>query len=423
MNTKTQLSTVLVLSVISTPLFAAGSGSISGTQFNPAVSIILDGRYNDFDEQKLEFALPGFMVGGEAALPDKGFSSGHNELSMSANVDDKFYGKLTMALVEEGGSTEVELEEAWFETLGLGSGFSIKAGRFFSHLGYINQQHEHAYDFVDTPLVYQAMVGGKLIDTGVQLRWLAPTDFYLELGAELLTGKSFPGGDNADGNEGSTLFVKTGGDIGDSSSWQLGLSGYSAEFDVREGGGHDHGGEEAVADIELENGETDIFVVDFVYKWAPNGNPDQRNFKFQAEFFQREEKGEGLLEEGGDVATADHDGEQDGYYVSAIYQFMPRWRTGIRYDKLSADNQLTNFDEDVDGNGTVLEIDEFGKDTGLGPADHDPESLSVMLDYSHSEFSRLRFQLSDLELEKGSKESIFTVQYIMSLGAHGAHQF
>ena len=269
------------------------------------------------------------------------------------------------------------------------------------------------------------MVGGKLIDTGVQIRWLAPTDFYLEFGVEVLTGKSFPGGDNADGNQGNTLFVKTGGDIGDSSSWQLGLSGYSAEFDVREGGGHTHGGEEAGADIELENGETDIFVVDFVYKWSPNGNSDQRNFKFQAEFFQREERGEGRLEEGNDVATADYDGEQDGYYISAIYQFMPRWRAGIRYDKVSADNQLSNFvsmDGDLPTDGSP-DIDEFGADTGLGPADHDPESMSLMVDYSRSEFSRLRFQLSELELSKGNSESIFTIQYIMSLGAHGAHQF
>lgn len=424
MNNKTQLGVLLAVSAISCPLYAASGGSISGTDFNPAVSVILDGRYNDYDEQKLEFGLPGFMVGGEAGLAEKGFSTGHNELSLSANVDDKFFGKLTASLIEAEGATEVELEEAWFETMGLGQGITLKAGRFFSNLGYINQQHEHAYDFVDSPLVYQAMVGGKLIDTGVQARWLAPTDFYLELGAEILSGKSFPGGENTDGADGSTLFVKTGGDIGNSSSWQLGLSSYSTEFDVREGGGHHHGGaEEAGVDIELENGESDIFVVDFVYKWSPNGNSSQRNFKFQAEFFQREEKGEGLLAEAGDEATADYDGEQEGYYVSAIYQFMPRWRAGIRYDKISSDNKLSNFDGDADGDTNTLDVDEFGEDTGLGPVDHDPESLSLMVDYSRSEFSRLRFQLSDMELIKGNSDSIFTVQYIMSLGAHGAHKF
>ena len=424
MNKKMQSSAVLALSVLSAPLTAADPGYISGTQFNPAVSVILDGRYNEFDEQQLgDFALPGFMIGGEAGFPDKGFSTGHNELSLSANVDDKFYGKLTAAVVVEDGNTEVELEEAWFETLGLGYGFTIGAGRFFSRLGYLNQQHEHNFDFVDAPLVYQAMVGGKLIDEGVQFRWLAPTDFYLELGAEWLSGKSFPGGDNTDGNRGGTAYIKTGGDIGVSNSWQLGLSAYTADFNVREGGGHAHGGDEAGADIELENGETDIYVVDLVYKWAPNGNASDRNFKFQAEYFQREEKGEGRLDEGGDIATADYDGEQDGFYVSAVYQFIPRWRVGIRYDQLSSDNRLVNFNGNVDGNADTIDLDEFGEDTGLGPASHDPESVSLMLDYSHSEFSRLRFQVSNVELQQGNSEPIFTLQYIMSLGAHGAHKF
>lgn len=397
---------------------AQGTGKITGTEFNPAVSLILDGRYTSFDEKKLTgYELPGFMVGGEAGLPEKGFNTGHTELSLSANVDDKFYGKFTAAIVEEGGATELELEEAYLETLGLGNGFTIKGGKFFSGLGYLNQQHAHAYDFVDAPLVYQAMLGGKLIDTGVQVRWLAPTEFYLELGAEVTTGGTFPGGENVDGNKGNTFFVKTGGDINDSNSWQAGVSRYSTEFDVREGGGHVHGGGTAAADNELKNGESDVSVVDLVYKWAPDGNSSERSFKFQAEFFQRDEKGEAEFTEGANSAEANYDGEQDGFYVSAVYQFMPKWRAGVRFDQISSDNTITNF---VD-NG--IDADEFGEESGLGTADHDPESVSLMVDYSNSEFSRLRFQVSDVELQKGNNENIYSVQYIMSLGAHGAHKF
>lgn len=427
MNNKTHKLSVVALSCAAAfstnPAFA--QGKISGTEFNPAISLILDGRYTQFDEKVLSaYELPGFMVGGEAGLPSKGFSTGHNELGISANVDDKFYGKFTAAIVEEDGSTEVELEEAWFETLGLGNGFTVKGGKFFSGIGYLNQQHDHAYDFAGAPLVYNAMLGGKLIDTGLQARWLAPTDVYLELGAELTSGKTFPGGDNVDGNEGSTLFLKTGGDINDSNSWQLGLSHYASEFDVREGGGHAHGAGAAAADIELKNGETDISVVDLVYKWAPDGNSSERNFKFQAEFFQRDEKGAGELGENGDTAEADYDGEQDGFYVAAVYQFMPKWRAGVRYSQVSADNTLANF-VTTDGNadGESPDLDEFGEETGLGPAGHDPEELALMVDYSNSEFSRLRFQISDVELQKGQSENIYTIQYIMSLGAHGAHRF
>ena len=48
------------------------------------------------------------------------------------------------------------------QTTALGNGFTLKAGRFFSSIGYLNPQHAHAWDFVDAPLAYQALLGGQL---------------------------------------------------------------------------------------------------------------------------------------------------------------------------------------------------------------------------------------------------------------------
>ena len=66
--------------------------------------------------------------------------------------------------------------------------------------------------------------------------------------------------------------------------------------------------------------------------------------------------------------------------------------------------------------------DEFGEETGLGPAEADPEATSLMVDFSNSEFSRLRFQVTDYKFHEKS-DNVFSIQYIMSLGAHGAHSF
>ena len=409
--------TILVSCVAAMPAFAyaQGMGKISGNEFNPAISLILDGRYTDIDNETLE--LPGFQLGGEAGLPEKGFATGHNELVISANVDDKFYGQMTTAIVEEAGSVELELEEAFIETLGLGHGLTIRGGKFYSWIGYLNSIHDHAHDFADRPLVYDAMLGGHLTDTGVQLRWVAPTPFYLNLGAEVTTGSEFPGGDNDDNNNGLALFAKTGGDIGVSASWQLGASYYSSEFDTREAGGHQHGSGTTTADNELLNGEVDITGIDFVYKWAPNGNPKQTNFKFQAEYFVREEKGHAeFTEEGVGSAEADYSGEQEGFYLQAVYQFMPAWRVGLRYDRLKADNTITNF---VD-NG--IPLDEFLEESGLGTQAKDPERYSAMIDYSPSHFSRLRLQYSELDNGRDQNDMLM-LQYIMSLGAHGAHKY
>jgi len=46
-----------------------------------------------------------------------------------------------------------------------------------------------------------------------------------------------------------------------------------------------------------------------------------------------------------------------------------------------------------------------------------------MLDYSPSEFSRLRAQFAKDQSRQGLKDNQFFVQYIMSLGAHGAHSY
>ena len=123
----------LMLVALSNVAFAQSAGKISGNEFNPAISLILDAQYTDIDNSELE--LPGFQLGGEAGLPDNGFSLGHNELTISANIDDKFYGLTNIAIVYEDGDTVVELEEAYIETLKLGAGFTVKGGGFYSGIG------------------------------------------------------------------------------------------------------------------------------------------------------------------------------------------------------------------------------------------------------------------------------------------------
>src|SRR5678815_5931600 len=79
-----------------------------------------------------------------------------------------------------------------FRTLALPEGFTAKGGRFFSGFGYLNEVHAHAWDFIDQPLAYQAFFGGQFKQDGLQVKWLAPTDLFIELGAETGNGDAFP---------------------------------------------------------------------------------------------------------------------------------------------------------------------------------------------------------------------------------------
>ncbi|MEL6750079.1 MAG: TonB-dependent receptor [Pseudomonadota bacterium] len=412
---KRLISAAVLSAVAVTPAaWAESAGRISGNEFNPAISLILDGRYVDRDAGEL--SLPGFQLGGESGFPEQGFTTGHNELAMTANIDDTFYGALHAAIVQHAGETGLELEEAFIETLGLGHGVTIKGGRFFSGIGYLNAIHAHAHDFADRPLVYDALFGGHLADTGAQVRWVAPTEQYLSLGAEITSGSAYPSGENDSNDKGLGVFVKTGGDWDASSSWQLGASYYRAKFDKREAGAHAHGAETAAADNELLKGEVDVAGLDFVYKWAPNGNARHTNLKLQAEYFVRNEQAAAEFAEGSNSAEADYDGKQAGFYAQAVYQFQPGWRLGVRYDRLSAENTIANFSN----NG--IDLDEFLEESGLG-AEGNPNRTSLMLDYAPSHFSRIRLQYSKLDNGHDEKHDMLMLQYVMSLGSHGAHTF
>ena len=339
--------------------------------------------------------IPGFAYGGEAGLITEGLSLGETEIDISANVDDKFTAWLTLPVAIEDGEAVVEVEEAWVETTALPAGLSARFGRFFSGIGYLNEKHLHAWDFADQPLPYQVFLGDQYIDDGLQLRWIAPTPLYLEFGAELMRGERFPaaGADNS-GAGSYSLFANVGGDIGSDHSWLVGVSHLDASAIDRPSGDED--------DPALFTGDASVSSAHFVWKWAENGNWKQRNFVVQSELLWRSEDGIYTLPGSAPLA---YDDTQFGWYLQAVYQPFPRWRFGTRIDGLSADNPGAQFA------GTMLEV----------PAD-DPMRFSLMADWSNSEFSRLRLQYTRDEASALHGHQ-FGLQYIHSIGAHGAHSF
>ena len=370
----------------------AGTGTGSS---NPDLGVIFQGQAWNYKNDPDDYQIPGFPLGGEAGPKPEGLALGEIEINISANVDDKFTAWLTAPLIIEDGEAGIEIEEAWVETLAMPAGLSLRMGRFFSNIGYLNDIHSHNWDFADQPLVYQAFLGSKYIDDGVQLRWLAPTDLYIELGAEVARGARYPAGGAGRSGFGSFAFhARTGGDVGFSNSWQAGISYLQADANERESGSED--------DPLMFTGASDLMMAEFVWKWAPNGNNRQRNFIFQTEFMWRNEDGNYALSDGRVLL---YDTDQQGLYMQAVYQPFPRWRFGIRYDQLSSDNPGYEF-----------------VGTPLMPTADKPRRYSIMTDWSNSEFSRLRLQYT-LDQSGFYDDNQWGLQYIFSIGAHGAHSF
>ncbi|MFP5406869.1 MAG: hypothetical protein ACLGHY_11220, partial [Gammaproteobacteria bacterium] len=391
-------------------LDAGGAAAASQSAFNPAISVILNGTYANLSRDPEAYKLQGFIPSGDGAGPGRrSFQLGESELWLSANIDPTFSGRLTLALA---GDNSVSVEEALFERQGVFKGATLSGGRFLSSIGYLNSQHAHAWDFVDAPLVYQAFFGGQLKTDGVGLRWLAPTERFIEFGAELGSGTSFPGNDTHRNGIGSTaLFAHVGDDIGDSASWRAGISMLRTRAVDRT---YSDGNAAGLAVTNAFTGTSRTWGVDGIYKWAPGGNASQRNLKIQGEYFQRRESGS----LGYDIASplplsGDYRSSQRGWYLQSVYQFMPKWRVGARYDRLNSGVPRLGL---VDSG--ALAAADFSV---LGA--FRPTRSTLMLDYSLSEFSRFRLQLAaDRSSPAGTDRQIF-LQYIMSLGAHGAHSF
>lgn len=379
----------------------------------PEISLILDGKYSAQSQNPESFRRGFIPSGGESVA--RGFSLGESEFAIAGTVDNLFRAEARLVLGQEGSDFHVALEEAFFETINMPAGLKVKGGKFFSSVGYLNNKHPHEWDFVDLPLAYKAFFGGQLNNTGAQLSWVAPTEkIFLRFGAELGQGMHYPNSDNFNQNKPrlGTIYAKAGGDLNESSSWLGGLSFVSASTGNR-------------PSVSMFNdtdsfdftGNTNILIADFVYKWAPNGNSSSQNLKLQAEGFWNTQKGSATLSGQGPYGSCEapcignsYTNTQSGFYVQAIYQFMPRWRIGYRFDQLFAGNSNYGFSP-----GTL-------DGTPIEP--WNPTRNTLMLDWANSENSMFRLQLArDTVYGPNMPNNQIFLQYIMSLGAHGAHRF
>jgi len=154
-------------------------------------------------------------------------------------------------------------------------------------------------------------------------------------------------------------------------------------------------------------------VPDGVLKWAPNGNPTYNNFKLQGEYFRRNEDGNLTFDTAGAALTDGLNSRQSGWYLQGVYQFLPQWRFGYRYDRL--DSGTTNIGLVDSGALSAADFPILGG--------YNPKRNTVMVDWNPSEFSRIRLQFARDYSRLNQPDNQLLLQYIVSLGAHGAHKF
>ena len=80
----------LIFAVSLVPLkWANGQGIISGNEFNPAISLSLNGKYSSYSNDPEDYEISGFLLDDESGLTsegfalDDGFHTGHPAFTVS----------------------------------------------------------------------------------------------------------------------------------------------------------------------------------------------------------------------------------------------------------------------------------------------------------------------------------------------------
>ena len=396
------------------------------SKFIPDISLVLDASYVDRNVKDAEVGhleVPGIAHGllGSHSHGDSnhatynaenGFNLNYAELVLSSSVEPFF----TMDGVFHFSENGVEIEELYFTSNALGYGTKVKGGKFNSNFGYLNEQHHHAWDFADMPLVYEAFLGMHGInEKGAQIQWTAPTPFYLMAGFEVLQGENeqmfgkesvdlsvinpAANPQSADVKDGPTLYVgyvKASHDIGNT-TFLGGISYAQGDSMI------DHSEDE---EPHVFSGDAKLYGADFVILHALDS---YKSIKWQSEYLARELDGTQYANNTlGTFVSPTILKEQSGLYSQLIYTHDKNWKMGLRYD--------TILQNDVEKNGASVE-----QPDGL-------DKYSAMVEYHTSEFARFRLQYSHdnaMFNEDGQREKINTIilQANISIGAHAAHSF
>ena len=325
---------------------------------------------------------------------DRGLQLGHSDLMASGPLGPQLKARLAAVFATHGGVLEKSIEEAWLETTRLPAGLQLRAGRFASQIGYLNQQHPHADDFVERPLLYRSFLGGHWNDDGLRLNWTAPTPFYLMVGAEAFGGKRLvdPAQPGAPRVGARTVAVKLGGDVDRSNSWQL---GWSQLYNRRQAVLDDHAqeGSDHAQDHGARFSGRRMSLLDLTWKWAPGGDARHRQLRLGLEAAQIS-----------GIAGADDPGARHAAQALAVvWRWHSQWELGARFDALRA---------------------RVVHDGELESARLKERSLMLAYKPSHLQTLRLQYttQLQAQGFEHPARRAL-QLQYVLGFGAHPAHAY
>jgi hypothetical protein len=335
------------------PLPAAAPRSAIST--NPNMSVIGDFRAAYFSPAQRHF--------------DTEFHEA--EIAFQSVVDPYARADFFLSLAPDPatGKFAIELEEGYLTTLSLPAQLQLKAGKFRSTFGKINNIHPHALPFIDVPNVYANYLGDEgLNDAGFSLSWLVPNplDFYQELTLEVTQGpaenESFA--TSAFDRYLYLAHLKNFWDLTANATLELGFSGVA---------GPNHAAFNSV-----------IGGVDVTYKWKPLRLNTYKSLVLQAEALWSRKK-----------IAANTDIKSWGAYGLATYQLKKRLFFTGRFD-------YSNLPD----NAAFVE-----------------RAYSGTLGWLATEFQKAELEFKTTSSNSFARTTQVLLRSVFVIGAHGAHAY
>ena len=268
---------------------------------------------------------------------------------------------------EEGGLNP-EIEEAYVTFLSLPFSSKLKAGKFRTTFGKLNETHPHAYNILDLPLMYQSFLGPDgLVDEGLSLNWLLPhSAFFQELKVQILRGPSE-----------SPSFIKADNDN------FLYLTHLKNFFDLNDNTTLEVGMMAATGPHSSDGDRTNFFGGDLTFKWKPLRRNTYRSFEWTNEFLYSSRDA--------------FNGKTNslGFFSHLRYQTAKRWFFG----------GLAEYSE-------FPEFSEFHR-----------KAFSGILQFLVTEFQKIEIQT---QFNTGNFFDDFVeikLRSVFVIGAHGAHRY
>lgn len=293
------------------------------------------------------------------------------EIAIQSVVDPYARADFFLSVARDANTAKfgLDLEEGYLTSLDLPVGLQLKAGKFRSTFGKINNLHPHLLPFISTPNVLVRYLGEDgLNDEGFSLSGLIPNpfDFYQELTIEATRGPD----DNPSFMRSDvdrylyTGHLKNFWDLTDNATLEFGLSGAAGQNDS------------AFATV--------LGGIDLTYKWKPLQFNTYQSFVLQAEAIWSNKRLSG-------TETM----KSWGMYALATYQIGKRWFLTGRYD-------YSNLPD----NSLFIE-----------------RAYSGVLGWYATEFQKIEVEYKATTSQAQPTMNQVFLRSVFVIGAHGAHAY